>query len=86
MLHTNATLNTHKILYEFLVTVTWYKDGVPIEEESSKYQFVQAGKKFQMKILSSTTNDMGQYMVKATAKKEETEAAFSLNVCAAGEI
>jgi hypothetical protein len=63
-----------------MFAVTWLKDGKPIEEGSSKYEFVQAGKKFQFKILSSTSLDMGQYLVKATDKTGESSAAFSVNV------
>lgn len=67
-------------------TVTWYKDGTPIEEGSSKYEFVQDGKKFRLKILSSTSLDMGQYIVKATDKTGESTAAFSVNVYSSSEV
>ncbi|GLH11531.1 Titin, partial [Gryllus bimaculatus] len=67
--------------------VTWLKDGKPVDEESSKYQFVQDGKKkFKFEILNCTTSDVGQYTAKALGKKGETMAAFALNVCPVGEL
>lgn len=70
----------------FFLLVTWFKDGSPIEEGSSKFEFVQAGKKFQLKILSSTSLDMGLYIVKATDKTGETTAAFSVNVYSSSDV
>ncbi|RZF42381.1 hypothetical protein LSTR_LSTR004189 [Laodelphax striatellus] len=60
--------------------VIWLKDGKPIEDDSTRYQFVQNGKHFQFKILSSTLNDIGQYLAKASDKSGETSASFALNV------
>nr|CAD7567461.1 unnamed protein product [Timema californicum] len=67
--------------------VTWLKDGKPVDETSSKYQFVQDGKKkFKFEITNCNSLDVGQYTAKAVGKKGETTAAFSLNVCPAGEL
>nr|CAD7393158.1 unnamed protein product [Timema cristinae]CAD7428848.1 unnamed protein product [Timema monikensis] len=67
--------------------VTWLKDGKPVDETSSKYQFVQDGKKkFKFEITNCNSLDVGQYTAKAVGKKGETTAAFSLNVCPTGEL
>jgi hypothetical protein len=67
--------------------VTWLKDGKPVDEQSSKYQFVQDGKrKFKFEVINCSTSDIGQYTAKAEGKKGETTAAFSLNIVPAGEL
>ncbi|KAJ8886800.1 hypothetical protein PR048_013012 [Dryococelus australis] len=67
--------------------VLWLKDGNPVEESSPRFQFVQDGKKkFKFQITSCTPQDVGQYSTKAVGKKNETFAAFSLNVYSAGEL
>ncbi|PSN48991.1 hypothetical protein C0J52_03867 [Blattella germanica] len=67
--------------------VTWLKDGKPVDEQSSKYQFIQDGKKkFKFQINNCTTADVGQYTAKAEGKKGETTAAFALNVVPPGEL
>nr|CAD7456923.1 unnamed protein product [Timema tahoe] len=46
--------------------VTWLKDGKPVDETSSKYQFVQDGKKkFKFEITNCNSLDVGQYTAKA---------------------
>jgi hypothetical protein len=67
--------------------VTWLKDNKPVDEESARYKFVLDGKKkFKFEIINCTATDVGQYTAKAIGKKGETCAAFSLNVCAPGEL
>lgn len=75
------------LILQLFVTVTWLKDGKPIDEQSSKYQFIQDGKrKFKFDITNCSAADVGQYIAKAEGKKGETTAAFSLNVVPAGEL
>ncbi|KAJ8977330.1 hypothetical protein NQ317_018612 [Molorchus minor] len=66
--------------------VNWLKDGKPIKESSSKYNFTADGKGYTLQILSCDSNDIGQYQAKAIGKKGETFAAFSVNVVPPGEI
>jgi hypothetical protein len=74
-------------IFQLAVTVTWLKDGKPVDEQSSKYQFVQDGKrKFKFEVTNCGSSDIGQYTAKAEGKKGETTAAFSLNVVTAGEL
>ncbi|XP_047102318.1 twitchin isoform X3 [Schistocerca piceifrons] len=69
------------------VKVTWLKDGKPVDEQSSNYQFIMDGKKkFKFEIVKCTSLDVGQYTAKAVGKKGETTAAFALNVCPPGEL
>lgn len=75
------------LILQLFITVTWLKDGKPIDEQSSKYQFVQDGKrKFKFEVTNCSAADVGQYMTKAEGKKGETTAAFSLNVVPPGEL
>jgi len=74
-------------ILQLFITVTWLKDGKPIDEQSSKYQFIQDGKrKFKFDITNCSAADVGQYIAKAEGKKGETIAAFSLNVVPPGEL
>lgn len=67
--------------------VSWLKDGKPVDESSPRYKFMQEGKKeFTFEIPNCLPTDVGQYMVKATSKKGETTAAFSLNVHSADDM
>lgn len=75
------------LIFQLFIPVTWLKDGKPIDEQSSKYQFIQDGKrKFKFEITNCSAADVGQYIAKAEGKKGETTAAFSLNVVPAGEL
>lgn len=61
--------------------VSWWKDGKPVDEKSTRYKFTQEGKKdFTFEIPSCLPTDIGQYTVKAAGKKGETSSAFSLNL------
>ena len=60
--------------------MSWLKDGKVISEDDLKYQFIQNGNKYEMKILNCILTDMGQYTVKAKGKPGEVTAAFALNV------
>jgi len=61
--------------------VTWLKDNKPIEEKSSKFQFIMDGsKKFKFEISNCRSTDVGQYVAKAEGKTAEAVAAFALNV------
>ncbi|KAK7065506.1 Unc-22p [Halocaridina rubra] len=60
--------------------VTWVKDGKPLDENSSRYKFQKDGKDFSLTIPKALPTDVGQYIVKAAAKKGDTTVAFSLNV------
>lgn len=66
--------------------INWLKDGKLIKESTSKYVFTADGKRYTLQIKSCDTNDVGQYQAKAIGKKNETFAAFSLNVVAQGEL
>lgn len=67
--------------------ITWLKDGKPVDESSPRYKFMQEGKKeFTYEIPNCLPTDVGQYVVKATSKKGETSAAFSVNVHSADEL
>lgn len=62
-------------------TVTWLKDGKPIDEKSSRYRFSKDGdSSFRFGVKATTAEDIGQYTVQAVGKKGETNAAFSINV------
>lgn len=69
-----------------VLQINWLKDGKPIKEKASKYQFTADAKKYSLQILSCDSNDIGQYQAKAIGKKGETFSAFSLNVVPRGEI
>ena len=72
-------------ILQLFITVTWLKDGKPIDEQSSKYQFIQDGKrKFKFDITNCSAADVGQYITKAEGKKGKTTAALSLNVVPPG--
>lgn len=60
--------------------LNWLKDGKPIDEKSSRYQFTKDGNKYKLNILSCSMTDVGQYQAKAIGKKGETFASFSVNV------
>jgi len=62
--------------------VEWSKDNVPINEDSSVYQFMQVDNKYRMKILRTSHNDIGQYVVyaKGPADGAQITAAFSVNL------
>lgn len=61
--------------------VSWLKDGKPVDETSPRFKFQQESKKeFSYEIPDSLPTDVGQYVVKATSKKGDTTAAFSLSV------
>lgn len=60
----------------FLPTVSWYKDGSPVNDDPAAVQFTQIGKSYKMKILASSLDDVGQY----SAQMGGVVAAFSLNV------
>ena len=65
----------------FCLTVTWLKDGKPIDESSSRYLFSSDGNKsFEVRIKSCTAGDIGQYAARSIGKKGETNIAFALNV------
>ncbi|CAH1103156.1 unnamed protein product [Psylliodes chrysocephalus] len=66
--------------------INWLKDGKPIKESASKYNFTADGKRYILQILSCNSNDIGQYQAKAIGKKGETFAAFSLNVVPSSEV
>lgn len=66
--------------------INWLKDGKPIKETGSKYNFTADGKCYTLKIQNCTSSDIGQYQAKAIGKKSETFAAFSLNVSPAGDV
>jgi hypothetical protein len=75
------------LIFQLFITVTWLKDGKPIDEQSSKYQFIQDGKKkFKFEVTNCSATDVGQYIAKAEGKKGETATAFSLNVVPAGDL
>lgn len=66
--------------------VTWYKDNVPIGDDSSVYQLMQVGDKYRMKILRSGHDDIGQYVVEAKdASGLQITAAFSVNLSVLSE-
>lgn len=67
--------------------VSWLKDGKPVDESSPRFKFEQEGKKeFTLEIPNCLPTDVGQYLVKATSKKGEVTAAFSLNVHSSEEL
>ena len=61
-------------------SVTWIKDGKPIDSTSSRYGVTGAKKEFCLTINNCLPTDVGQYLVKAKGKKGETSASFSLNL------
>lgn len=75
----NATTFVVKLEKE-ATGVTWLKDGKPIDSGSSRYKVTGSKKDFTMEIVNSLPTDVGQYSVKASSKKGETSAAFSLNL------
>jgi len=63
--------------------VEWSKDNVPVNEDSSVYQFMQVDNKYRMKILRTGHNDIGQYAVHANGTAADggrITAAFSVNL------
>ena len=60
--------------------VSWLKDGKTVDEKSPRYKFTQDKSNYVFEIPNCLVTDVGQYTVKATGKKGETLAAFSLNV------
>ena len=60
--------------------VQWLKDGIPLDDSNSRFKFTGDKKKYSMTISPVTAGDVGQYTVKASGKKTECIAAFSLNV------
>lgn len=59
----------------------WSKDNVPINEDSSVYQFMQVDNKYRMKILRTSHDDIGQYVVYAKGSDgAKITAAFSVNL------
>ncbi|KAK2728041.1 hypothetical protein QYM36_008498, partial [Artemia franciscana] len=60
--------------------VQWLKDGIPLDDSNSRFKFIGDKKKYSMTISPVTVGDVGQYTVKASGKKTECIAAFSLNV------
>lgn len=61
--------------------VAWLKDGKQVDEKSPRYKFSQEGAKdYIFEIPNCLVTDVGQYTVRATGKKGDTTAAFSLNV------
>lgn len=67
--------------------VSWLKDGKSVDESSPRFKFQQEGKKeFTLEIPNCLPTDVGQYLVKATSKKGEVTAAFSLNVHSSEEL
>lgn len=64
-----------------LLSLNWFKDGKSIDNENcSRYNFTKDGNKYIFEITNSQPSDVGQYQAKAIAKKNETFAAFSVNV------
>merc|ERR1719239_1422637 len=61
-------------------SVTWLKDGKPIDSSSSRHQITGSKKEYSMEIVKCLPTDVGQYVVKAQSKKGETSAAFSLSL------
>jgi len=61
--------------------VTWSKDGAPLDAAGSRLEITGEGTSHQLNITSSSSNDVGQYTVKAEAAGgESTQSNFSLNV------
>ena len=61
-------------------TVTWTKDGQPLEESSKLVQSSDGKRKFKLEIPNATAIDVAQYGVRLAGKKTESYASFSLNV------
>lgn len=61
-------------------TGTWMKEGQPLEATTKYVQTSDGKKRFKLEIPNLTVTDIGQYSIKVTGKKSETQASFSLNV------
>lgn len=69
-----------------LCAVTWFKDSVPIGDDSTVYQLMQVGDKYRMKILRSCHDDIGQYVVDVKdSSGAQITAAFSVNLSVLSE-
>ncbi|XP_018789320.1 PREDICTED: twitchin isoform X17 [Bactrocera latifrons] len=60
--------------------ITWFKDGKPINENSTKYSFIKDGNRYKFVLENCSMDDVGQYQAKAIGKKSENFSAFSINV------
>lgn len=61
--------------------LNWLKDGKQIDgEPNARYNFTKDGNRYSFNISSTQASDVGQYQAKAIGKKNETFAAFSVNV------
>jgi hypothetical protein len=56
------------------------KEGQPLEATTKYVQTSDGKKRFKLEIPNLTVTDIGQYGIKVTGKKSETQASFSLNV------
>lgn len=70
------------VLHFIIITtsVTWMKDGQPLEATTKYVQTGDGKKRFKLEIPNLTATDIGQYSVKVAGKQLETQASFSLNV------
>ena len=66
--------------FKQIYTVTWTKDGQPLEEATKIIQSSDGKRKFKLEIPNVTAADVGQYGFRVAGKKNESYASFSLNV------
>lgn len=64
-----------------VLNLNWFKDAKLIDNENcSRYNFTKDNNTYIFEITNSQSSDAGQYQAKAIGKKNETFAAFSVNV------